>query len=142
MSAEENKAFLNHWVAEVWNKGNLALADEVISEDYVYHDPSLPAPIRGKDGFKGLVAMYRTAIPDLTLTVDDAIAEGDKVAWRYTGRGTQTGPLMGFPPSGNRAEVTGTIISRFANGKWVEDYSNQDTLGMLQQMGIIPKMGS
>jgi predicted ester cyclase len=59
-----------------------------------------------------------------------------------TWRGTQTGPLMGFPPSGNPAVVTGTIISRFVDGKWVEDYSNQDTFGMLQQMGIIPKMGS
>jgi steroid delta-isomerase-like uncharacterized protein len=141
MSVEEKKVFLHRWVDEVWNKGNLALVDEYVSDEYVYHEPSLPQPLRGPDGFKGLVAMYRTAFPDLTMTVEEAVVEGDKIAWRLQSRGTQTGPLMGIPPSGKEGRVTGTIISRFSNGKWVEDHMNLDTLGMLQQIGVIPTMG-
>ncbi len=85
-----------------------------------------------------LALPLRTAMPDLQFTIEDMVAEGDKVVWRWTVRGTQTGPLMGLPPTGKRATVTGIIISRFANGKWQEDYNNWDTFGMLKQMGVIP----
>ena len=140
-SAEPTSAFIREWVSEVWNKGNLAFVDDVIASDYVLHDPNLPVPVRGVDGFKAFVAMYRAAMPDLTFTVEDTVAEGDKIAWRFTARGTQTGPLMGIPPSGKVATVAGSITSRFSGGKWAEDWSVLDNLGMLQQIGVIPRMG-
>jgi steroid delta-isomerase-like uncharacterized protein len=141
MSSEQNTAIVRRWVAEAWNKGNLAVADGLYASDYALHDPALPVPVRGADGIKGLVAMYRTAMPDLNFTIDDTVSDGDKVVWRFTARGTQTGPLMGIPPSGKSATVEGIVISRFANGLWSEDWSNLDNLGMLQQLGVIPTMG-
>ncbi len=138
MSTEENKATVRRWVEAAWNTGDLSSADTLYAADYEYHYPASPAPVRGVEGIKGLVTMYRAALPDLQFTIEDMVAEGDKVVWRWTVRGTQTGPLMGLPPTGKRATVTGIIISRFANGKWQEDYNNWDTFGMLKQMGVIP----
>jgi len=139
MSAEENKAFLRTWVEEVWNKGDIALADQQIAANYVYHDPQ--HPLYGPAGFKGLHAMFRGAFPDLHFTIEDMVAEGDKVAWRYKGEGTHKGELQGIPPTGKRAVVTGTLISRIVNGQFVEDWNALDMLGMLQQLGVIPAMG-
>ena len=138
MSTEENKAFLRTWVEEVWNKGNVALVDQMVAANYLYHDPQ--NPLHGPDGFKGLHAMYRSAFPDLQFTIEDMVAEGDKVAWRYTGSGTHQGELMGIPPTGKRAVVTGILISRIVNGQFVEDWNTIDLLGMLQQLGVIPAM--
>ena len=84
--------------------------------------------------------MLRTAFPDLRIVIEDQVAEGDKVASRYTGSGTHQGELRGFPPTNNRVEVTGTITSRFADGKIVEEWNNIDGLGMMQQLGIVPPL--
>lgn len=138
MSAEENKAFVRTWVEEVWNQGNIALADQKIAASYVYHDPA--RPLAGPAGFKGVHAMFRTAFPDLHLTIEDMVAEGDKVAWRYRASGTHKGELQGIPPTGRQVIVTGTLISRIVNGQFVEDWHHQDTLDMLQQLGVIPSM--
>jgi steroid delta-isomerase-like uncharacterized protein len=138
MSTEQNKATVRAWVEAAWNQGNLSMADGLYAADYVYHDPASPTEVRGVEGIKGLVTMYRTAMPDLRFTIEDMIAEGDKVVWRWTVRGTHRGPLMGIPATGRSGTVTGIIITRFANGKWQEDYNNWDTLGMLQQFGVIP----
>ena len=99
-----------------------------------------PLEVRGPEGISGIVAMYRAALPDLRFTIEDMVAEGDKVAWRWSVTGTQHGPLMGIPATGKSATVTGSIISRFAGSQWVEDYCNWDTLGMLQQIGVVPRM--
>jgi predicted ester cyclase len=82
--------------------------------------------------------MFRAAFSDAQITVDDQIAEGDKVASRWTGRGTHDGELMGVPPSGRQVTVDGLVVSRVANGKVVEEWVNWDTLGMLQQVGAVP----
>lgn len=140
MSGEQNKAIVQQWVEEVWNRGHLAFADEVIAPTYVLHGAG-PSPVQGADGIKQYVAAYRAAMPDLRFTVDDLIVEDDKVAWRFTAQGTQTGELLGMPPSGKRAMVTGIVISRFADGKWQEDWLSFDALGMLQQLGAIPTPG-
>lgn len=141
MSAEQNKSIIYRWVQAGWNEGNLDLADELYGSDYVYHDPMALDLGTGPEAIKRVVQTYRGALPDIHFTVDEMVAEGDKVAWRWTARGTHQGPLLNFPPTGKTATVTGTVISRFAGGKWVEDYNHWDTLGMLQQMGIIPSMG-
>jgi steroid delta-isomerase-like uncharacterized protein len=142
MSTEMYKDIVRRWVADGWNQGNLALVDEMYSPNYTMHDPSLPNQMLvGTEAFKGFVSAFRTAMPDFHFTIEDLVAEGDKIAWRFTATGTQKGELMGIPPTGNKGTATGSVISRFENGQWTEDWVNWDTLGFLQQLGVIPKMG-
>jgi steroid delta-isomerase-like uncharacterized protein len=137
MSAEENKTIVRRVFDEVINKGDLNVVDEVIASDYVYRSPGSPE-LRGPEGFKQLIMMYRSAFPDLHLDVDELIAEGNTVVSRWTGRGTHEGEFMGIPPTGKQVSVTGVVISRFAGGKAVEDWELIDALTMLQQLGAIP----
>jgi steroid delta-isomerase-like uncharacterized protein len=141
MSAEENKAHIREWVETAWNRGDLTLANDLYAADYVYHDPASPMEVRGPEGIKGLVTMYRAALPDIHFAIEDMISEGDKVVWRWTARATHSGTLMGIPATGKQVTVTGIVISRFVGGKWTEDYNNWDTLGLLQQLGVIPAPG-
>lgn len=141
MSTAENQAAVRRWVEEGWNQGHLALVDELYAPDYALHDPSLPQTLRGIEPFKQFVQGYRGAIPDIRFTIEQMLAEGDTVVWRWTARGTHRGDLMGIPPTGKTATVTGITISRFANGRWAEDWLNWDTLGLLQQLGVIPATG-
>jgi steroid delta-isomerase-like uncharacterized protein len=127
-------------VIEIFNTGNLDLADDVIADDYVGHDPTSPEPLQGRDAFKAQVALYRGAFSDLELTIDDELAEGDRVVTRWTGRGTHDGELFGISATGNTTTVTGISISRIADGKIVEDWSNWDALGLMQQLGAVPAM--
>jgi steroid delta-isomerase-like uncharacterized protein len=136
VSAEENKAQFRR-VLDIINSGDLDKADEVIARDYVYRSPGSPE-MRGPDGFRQLISMYRAAFPDLNMVVDDMLAEGDKVAARWTATGTHRGELMGIPPTGKRVTGSGLIISRFAGGKVVEDNEVIDLLGMMQQLGVVP----
>jgi steroid delta-isomerase-like uncharacterized protein len=138
MGAEENKAIVQRIDAEVWNKGNLDVIDEVIADDCVQTVVGAPEPIRGPQGFKEFVTMYRTAFPDLHITTDQQIAEGDTVVSRWTATGTHQGDLMGIPPTGKQATVSGIHVERFANGKAVESWGIFDQLGLLQQIGAIP----
>ena len=141
MMSEENKALARRFLEEAFNEGNLGLADEIFASDYVLHDPTNPEEMRGPEGAKQFVQMYRSAFPDSHVTVEDLIAEGDKVVTRFRGRGTHQGELFGIPPSGNQVEVSGITISRFEGGKFVEDWTNSDTLGLMQQIGAIPEPG-
>jgi steroid delta-isomerase-like uncharacterized protein len=136
MGAEQNTAIVSKWVAGGWNGGDLSLVDEFYA-NYTLHSPGMP-DVQGTEGFKAFVTMYRTACPDIHFTIEDMIAEGDKVAWRATTRGTHRGDLMGIPPTGRSIEVSSSIVSRFENGKWAEDWVLIDMLGMLQQLGVIP----
>ena len=141
MMSEENKALARRFLEEAFNEGNLGVADEIVASDYVLHDPASPEEIRGPEGIKGFVQMYRSAYPDTDITVEDQIAEGDAVVTRWTARGTHQGELFGVAPSGNRVEVTGITIDRFSEGKAAESWTNYDALGMLQQIGAIPEPG-
>lgn len=138
MSAEENKAIVRREVEEIFVQGNLDAADEIYAPNYVGHDPTLPEDIRGVEGAKQYAAMYRNAFPDLEAIVEDQIAEGDKVATRYTVRGTHQGELEGIAPTGNRVEMTGIVIAHIADGRVVEDWANFDILGLMQQIGAGP----
>jgi steroid delta-isomerase-like uncharacterized protein len=138
MSSQENKELARRFMDEVWNKGNLDFIDEVTAPNHVSHDPASPEDMGGGvEGLRRFTEMYRSAFPDIQMTVEDVIAEGDKVVTRWTARATHQGELMGIPPSGNRVEVTGISIDRIEGGKVVETWSNYDALGMMQQLGVM-----
>jgi steroid delta-isomerase-like uncharacterized protein len=140
MSAEENKAIIRRLSDETWNKANLNVINELMVPEVVNHVAGNPE-MRGPESFKQFVATYKAAFPDQQWTTDDLIAEDDLVVERWTVSGTQTGPLMNIPATGKRVTVSGISISRIANGKIVEGWSNFDALGMLQQLGVIPAPG-
>jgi steroid delta-isomerase-like uncharacterized protein len=138
MMPEENKEKVRRFLQEAFNEGNLGVVDEIFASDYVLHDPANPQEIRGPEGIKQFVQMYRSAFPDTHITVEDQIAEGDEVVTRWRGRGTHQGELFGVAPSGNQVELSGITISRFEGGKIAEDWTNSDTLGLMQQIGAVP----
>lgn len=138
MKARADVSFLRHWIDEFWNKGNLAYADEVVSSSYVLHDPTAPGLPTGPEALKTAAGIYRGASPDFTMTLEDAVVNGDRIAWRWSARGTATGSFMGIPPSGRPWAITGQVMSRFADGHWQEDWVNFDLFGLLQQIGAIP----
>ena len=139
MSTEENKVLLRRLFEEVWNQGNLATVDELLAADYVLHDPAML--IRGPEGFKAYVSAFRAAFPDLHATIEDQIAQDDRVAMRFTVRATHKGEFQGIPPTGKQITLSGINIQRFVDGKIVENWVSLDALGMLQQLGVIPPMG-
>ena len=133
----ENKAIVLRSLEELYNLGNLDLADEFYAAEYVWHNVSGP-DVHGSEGMKQHVAVVRKAFPDIRITADDMIAEGDKVVTRWTIVGTHTGEFVGIPPTDVQVKFTGILISRLAGGKIVEDWENSDVLGLLQQLGVIP----
>jgi steroid delta-isomerase-like uncharacterized protein len=136
--SKQNKAIARQ-VYEVFASGDLDALDELISADAVDHDTQNPhRDIHGPEGSKRVISMYRAAFPDLRITVEDQIAEGDKVVTRWIAVGTHDGDLPGLPASGNKTNVTGIGIDRFEDGKIVEAWNNWDTLGMMQQLGAVP----
>lgn len=138
MPTEENKAIARRLSEEVYSRGNLDVADEIYAPGFVGHDPNSPGEMRGSEGVKQLASAYRGAFPDLQVTVEDQVTEGDKVATRWRARGTHQGELMGILPTGNRVEMTGINFSRVSGGKIVEEWYNYDALGLMQQLGVVP----
>jgi len=137
-TTDELKTIGRRVIEEIFGEGRLEVADEIISADFVGYDAALPEPNRGIEGVKQSAAGYRAAFPDITFVVDEQIAEGDTVVTRWTGRGTHEGDLFGIAPTGKQATVTGISIDRIADGKVVEDHTNWDTFGLMQQIGAIP----
>ena len=137
MATEQSKALISRFNEEVWNKGNLAVIDEVFAGDCVWHSapPGMPA---NRDGLRQMIAGFRGAFSEARSTVDEQIAEGDKVAWRWTFEGKHTGELMGIPPTGRRVTFTGVSIDRIVGGRSVERRDSADMLGLMQQLGAIP----
>lgn len=123
---------------EVWSKGNFAVIDDLVDANYVNHDPNAAQLPPGREGMKQFAMAYRSAFPDLSMTVEDQVAEGDKVVTRWCARGTHKGALPGLPATGKSATVTGIGIDRIVNGKIVESWGNWDQFGMLRQLGAIP----
>ncbi|HZB11357.1 MAG TPA: SpoIIE family protein phosphatase [Rubrobacter sp.] len=126
MSAEEkNKALVRTFFEEAWGKGNVAAVDEFMADEYVEHPrPSTLPP--GTEGLKQLIAAYRTAFPDLKMTLDDIFAEGEMVAFRWSVSGTHLGDWLGVPPTGNHVRATGITVFRIAGGKVVESWTSID----------------
>jgi predicted ester cyclase len=139
MSTEANKAISRRFLKEIFSQGNLAVADEIIAPDHVDSGPgTLPGLPPGPEGSKQLVTVYRNAFPDVQFTLDEQIAEGDKVVTRFTAHGTHKGELAGIPPTGKSSTVTGMSVDRIVNGKIVESWGIFDQFGMMQQLGVIP----
>ena len=135
------KELTRKFIDEVWSQGKLDLVEQLVAPECVTHDPAAPGgAIRGLDGIKQIVSMYRNAFPDTEFEINDLILEGNKVAARLTVSGTHKGALMGIPATGKRVTITGTSITHFRDGKQVESWASYDQLGMLRQLGVAPSM--
>ena len=140
MSTDDNRAVTQLFFEEVWNKGDLDAVDDLMTRDFVDHaaPPGVPS---GPEGAKQVFSMYRTAFPDFRLSVEDLVAEDDKVVARWVTHGTHQGELMGIPPTGKPVTVTGIDVFQFAGGKMAEHWAEFDMLGLMQQLGVIPAPG-
>lgn len=138
MTLEDNVATYRRWFDEGCSQGNVDLADALYSPDYVTHAvrPGLPPTL---EGLKIFIRALREGLPDLSCPVEDVIAEADRVAGRFSIRGTHRGTLLGVPATGNPVDTSVMVIARFDDaGKWVEDWVCWDQVGMFQQIGVIP----
>ena len=131
---EANKALVRRSFEAIWSQGNLAVADEILSSDYVGHIATLPEPVRCVEAFKQLVAMYHFSFPDTRFEIQDQIAEGHKVASRWIAHGTHRGEFMGIAPSGQAMSVTGMSFHRLDDGRIQESWDDWDALSILQGM--------
>jgi steroid delta-isomerase-like uncharacterized protein len=135
MAAEENKAIVRRYLEQLYNRGELAAADQIIDPVVVFYEPA--RIIRGREDLKRRAAAFRAAFPDLQVAIEDELVEGDRVATRWTLRGTHRGEFAGIAPTGKAVNVAGIIIWRVAGGKIREAWGSYDALGLMQQLGVI-----
>jgi steroid delta-isomerase-like uncharacterized protein len=138
MSTEDNKT-LNRQAIEAMSRRDVKGATEHCATDCKFH--GFAPQTLDLEGYQHFLAMNFAAFPDSEFTIEDVVAERDKVATRYTNRGTHRGAMMGIPPTGRQVTVTGIVITRFVDGKAVEVWNNADDLGIMRQLGVIPSMG-
>lgn len=136
MSVEENKAIIRRWM-DVTNRHDPSIVDELLADDYVMHGPG-GQDIKGPEGFKQALIAYLSIFPDIHFTIDDMVAEGDKVAVRITYTATQKGEYLGIAPTGKRITMTEAIFYRLAGGRIVEAFPYSDSLALFQQLGVSP----
>jgi steroid delta-isomerase-like uncharacterized protein len=117
LTPERNKTLIRRWLDEVFTRGDLDEADELFTSNYALHDPSFPDDVYGPEGIKRYVTAYRVAFPDLRVTIEDQLAEEDKVVTRWTVRGTHSGEFLGLLPTGDEVTVSGIEFDRIARGK-------------------------
>src|SRR3954467_4229216 len=130
--SEANKALIRRFYDHVWNKAEYWAADDLVAPDYVRHAPQ---PIRGRDGIREIVEQVRAAFPDLFITIEDLISEGDRVAVRWHAYGTHKGvPFRGIEPQRRPAQITGITVTHFHNGQIQEEWSQWDMLGLMKQL--------
>jgi steroid delta-isomerase-like uncharacterized protein len=141
VSAEENKAVVRREIEEIFTQGNLDAAEDVYAPNYYSHQPAGSEDISGLEAIKQFAAGVRQAFPDMEITLEDQIAEGDKVVTRFTSRGTHQGELWGIPATGKEVEVTSISMDRIEGGKIAEHWTHADQLGMMQQLGVVPTPG-
>lgn len=134
---EENKVVMRRFV-EFINTGSKELAEELISPDAVFHVPGNPEPMRGPAGYLAVIGMMRSGFSDIQWTLEEMIAEDDKVAARFTMRGTHQGSFFGVPPTGKTIAVQALNFYRLSGGQFVEERGQPDLLGLLVQIGAVP----
>lgn len=137
MTSEANKLTMQKFV-EFINTASQALADELISTDAIFHVPGSPEPMQGPAGYLAIIAMMREGFPDIQWTLEEMVAESDKVAARFIMRGTHQGTFFGVPPTGKQIAVQAMNLYRLSDGKFVEERGQPDMLGLLQQIGAVP----
>jgi steroid delta-isomerase-like uncharacterized protein len=135
MSTEQNKASAHQFIEEVLNQGNMSRINDLLAPDFVEHEELPPGVPRDREGVTLLMTMLRSAFPDFKATIDDMIAEGDKVVVRMTWTGTQQGEFMGMPPSGKPMSIGVIDIFRIEKDKLVEHWGLSDTMSMMEQLG-------
>jgi steroid delta-isomerase-like uncharacterized protein len=135
---EKNKELLQVFTEDFWNKHNIAAFDKYFNSDFICHNAD--GDMNGEQ-YKGLSQAFFTAFPDLHITTDYLVAEGDKVVKVWTAHSTHKGELMGMPATGKRIVVTGIEMFRIVDGKIAELWACMDNLGMFQQLGVIPPLG-
>ena len=137
--SEESKALVRRWFDEVWNKGRVDAISEMLADDGIVHGLSEDAsqPLRGPSGFLPFHAQFREAFPNIEVSVEDQIAEGEMVATRCSVRGKHAGDSLGFAATGSPVEFTGVAITRIKDGKIVEAWNNFDFMKMYKQLGAI-----
>jgi steroid delta-isomerase-like uncharacterized protein len=135
--SEENKALVRRFVDEFWSGGNLAAADELMAPDAAIYLPSGERVDR--EGLKAFAGAWWGAFPDWYSTLEELVAEGDRVAERWTGRGTHRGDLMGIPPTGKSVAAPGSVFYRIVGGRIAEFRGQVDTMGLMRQLGVIPE---
>ncbi|MFE5286500.1 ester cyclase [Nocardia sp. NPDC056611] len=133
--SESNKALIERFVNEFWSAGRLAAADELMAPDVVIHAPA----VGGIEGLKAFNTTLRTAFPDWHSTLEEVVAEGDRVAERWTGRGTQLGEFQGIPATGRTVTVPGVVFYRVRDGRITEFRGSFDMFGLLGQLGALPQ---
>lgn len=136
-TAEDNEQVVKRLNEEVWDKGNFDVVDELVDEDYVLHDPSMPEPVRGPDGYREMAEMG-AGVVDGPIEAEQVISTGDWVVTRWTQRGTHTGEMAGIEPTDEEVTITGIDVSRVEDGKLVESWQEVNLLPMLVQIGAIP----
>ena len=139
MSVEENKALTDRF-AGAWATGDMAVLDEVLAPNFVFHAPP-PGVGSDREGYKQFVSMNHAAFPDFQVTVEGVVAEGDRVARRVTLSGTHKGEYMGIPPTGKQMTMGVITIERIEGGKIAEQWGEADMLGLMQQLGVMPPPG-
>ena len=136
--AEQNKTLVRRAVEEIWNQGNYDKVEEFVSHDFVVHAATPDKEVHGPEGATQFFIQLRKAFPDIHFTIEDQIAEEDRVVTHWTAHGTHKGEFNGIPPTGKQVRVSAIDIDRVVNGKVVECWTNMDELGLLQQLGAIP----
>ena len=137
MTAESNKIVMRNFL-EFINTASESLAQELISPDAIFHVPGSPEPMRGPAGYLAIIGLMRGGFPDIQWTLEEMVAEGDKVAARFTMRGTHRGTFFGVPPTGRIITVQAMNIYHLSGGQFVEEHGQPDMLGLLQQIGAVP----
>jgi steroid delta-isomerase-like uncharacterized protein len=139
MPTEQNKELVTRMIEELFNRGNVDKVDEFLASDFVEREDLPPGLPPGREGVKQLASMMRSAFPDLKGTIEDAVAEDDKVVVRWTCAGTHSGgEFMGIPPTGRKVSIEVIDIIRIADGKFVEHWGLMDNTALMQQLGAIP----
>jgi steroid delta-isomerase-like uncharacterized protein len=133
--SKQNKMIAYRLLDELWNRENFAVVDELVASDYDGHSST---EFHGPEGAMQFVSEVQKAFPDFQFIIEDQIAEGDKVATRWTARGTHQGEFQGMSPTGNQMTMSGITVFRIANGKLIDGWTNEDVLGLLQQLGAVP----
>ena len=137
MTSEANKLTMHRFV-EFINTASQKLAEELISPNAIFHVPGRPEPMRGPAGYLAIIEMMRGGFPDIQWTLEEMVAEGDKVAARFIMRGTHQGTFFGVPPSGKKIAVQAMNFYRLSNGQFIEEHGMPDMMGLMQQIGGIP----
>jgi steroid delta-isomerase-like uncharacterized protein len=134
----DNEAVVHRDIREVWtSSGDLDGIPDIVTDDFVYHNPMIDEPVRGPEEYRKLAETFRDAFTDIDMHVEEMYAVDDVVTSRYTTRATHDGEFMGVEPTGKKIEIAGILVDHLTDGKLEERYVNDDALGLFEQIGAV-----